>query len=385
MAYSLKDQAAIVGIGQTKFGKGLVDSELVLGLRAARAALEDAGLTGNDVDGIIRYDMQADDELAFARNLGCRDLKFWSAIGWGGGASCATVVQAAAAIATGLANTVLCIRSRKRSDRASRVWAQTSSRVSGPDAYASPYGCLRPVDYLALFTRWHMLTYGTTSKQLGAVAVACRKHATRNPNATMRDPITIEDHQKSRMICDPLRLFDNGLESDGACAVVVTSAERAGSLRQRPAYIVGAVQGAAPNPALMATWYNPGELRLHAAYARDRLFQMAGVTQKDIDVALFYDVFTTLVIGQLEEYGFCKPGEGGPFVEGGRIEWPDGALPVNTHGGSLSEAYIHGMNHVLEGVRQIRGTSTCQVKDAQHVLVTAGPPVPTSALILRRS
>jgi acetyl-CoA acetyltransferase len=379
-----RDKAAIVGIGQTEFGKGLADSELVLGLRATVAALADAGLQPQDVDGIVRYDMQADDEIEFARNLGCRELRFWSAVGWGGGASCAVVAHAALAVAAGVADTVLCVRSRKRSARGSRPWAQTGDRVAGVWGYEVPYGCVRPVDQVALFARWHMLTYGTTSLQFGAAAVACRKHASRNPNALMRAPITLADHQASRMIADPLRLLDNGLETDGACAVVVTSAERARWLRQPPVYISSAVQAAGPDPMLMSYWYQPGNLDMHSAFASQRLFEQADMTPADIDVALLYDVFSPLIPYQLEEYGFCKRGEGGPFVEDGGIEWPDGRLPVNTHGGSLSEAYIHGMNHVLEGVRQMRGTSTCQVPGAERALVTGGPDVPTSALVLRR-
>jgi acetyl-CoA acetyltransferase len=378
------DQAAIVGIGQTEFGRGLADSELTLGLRAALAALEDAGIAPQDVDGIVRYDMQADDEIAFARNLGCRELKFWSAVGWGGGASCAIVAHAALAVATGMADTVLCVRARKRAGKASRPWAQAGDRVGGVWSYEIPYGCVRPVDQVALFARWHMLTYGTTSLQFGAAAVACRAHAARNPNALMRTPITLEDHQASRMIADPLRLLDNGLETDGACAVVVTSTDRARSLRHAPVLIASGVQSSGPDPVLMSYWYQPGDLVMHARFGADRLFRQAGMQRADVDVALLYDVFTPLIISQLEEYGFCDPGEGGPFVAEGRIAWPDGGLPVNTHGGALSEAYIHGFNHILEGVRQLRGTSTCQVQGAEVALVTGGPDVPTSALLLRR-
>lgn len=384
MSDSLKDKTAIVGIAQTEYGKGIERDELVLALEVAKGCVEDAGITGKEVDGIIRYDMQANEELEIARNIGCNDLKVWGSIGWGGGASCATIAHAAALISAGMAENVLCIRSRKRSAKGSRVWAQTLERVSGPWGYEAPYGCVRPVDQVAMYTRQHMLKYGTTIDHLGWVAIANRKHAMNNPAAQMRKPMTMEDHHNSRMICDPLRLFDNGLESDGACGVLVTSAERAKSMKQKPIYISGAVQAASRDPFLMGNWYKPGWVEMHSQYAGDRLYKMAEITPKDIDVALLYDVFTTLIIYQLEEYGFCKRGEGGPFVENGRIEWPDGELPVNTHGGSLSEAYIHGMNHVVEAVKQLRGVAINQVKDAETALVTAGPVVPTSALILRR-
>lgn len=380
----IKNKTAIVGIGQSEFSKRIGRSELILGLEVTKAAVEEAGLRTQDIDAIILNDMQDDNQLAFARNLGCRDMKFWSGVGWGGGAVCGMMAQAAMAITCGMAETVMVLRSRHRGPKENRPWAHTQARVQGPWAFEVPYGCIRPSDQIAMFVRRHMYLYGTTSLQYGAIAVAHRKHATTNPAAMMRKPITLEDHQSSRMISEPLHLLDCGLETDGASCAIITSAERAKSLKQKPVYITAAVQACGPEPSLMSYWYRPEELGLHARYAAKRLWPMAGITTSDIDVAMIYDVFTPLIVFQLEEYGFCKAGEGGPFVEGGRIEWPDGDLPVNTHGGSLSEAYVHGMNHVFEAVKQLRGTAINQVKDAEVVMVTSGPPVPTSAMILRR-
>jgi acetyl-CoA acetyltransferase len=187
------------------------------------------------------------------------------------------------------------------------------------------------------------------------------------------------------MIADPLHLLDCSLETDGACAVVVTSAERARDLRQPPAYISGVAQGMGPRHYMMGSLvYREDPFDLPPLHCARDVYAMAGMRPNDVDVALLYDVFSPMVLWQLEAYGFCKPGEAAGFVAGGHAAWPDGELPVNTHGGSLSEAYVHGFNHVLEGVRQIRGTSTCQVRDAAVALVAAAAVVPTSALLLRR-
>jgi acetyl-CoA acetyltransferase len=256
--------------------------------------------------------------------------------------------------------------------------------VGGDRQFYIPFGLVRPVDQIAMLAARHMHEFGTTSEQFGAVAVACRKHAARNPAAMMRDPITLEDHQASRMISEPLRKLDCCLETDGALAVVVTSAERARNLRQRPVAILAASQGSGPEHVVMANYHGERFLETPSLHAARDVFARAGVTPGDIDCAQFYDAFTPLITMSLEEYGFCKPGEGGPFSEKGRLEWPDGVLPCNTSGGGLSEAYVHGFNLILEGVRQMRGESTCQVQAAELCLVTSGGGVPTSAAILAR-
>jgi acetyl-CoA acetyltransferase len=230
-----------------------------------------------------------------------------------------------------------------------------------------------------------MLEFGATSEQFARVAVTQRANAGRNERAFFRDPITVEDVLSSRLIADPLHLLDCSLETDGACAVIVTSAERARDLKQAPAYISGVAQGMGPQHYMMSGLiYKDDPFDLPPVYAARDVYAMAGIGPRDVDVALLYDVFSPMVLWQLEAYGFCRRGEAGPFVEEGRIDWPDGEVPVNTHGGSLSEAYVHGFNHVLEGVRQIRGTSTCQVANAAVALVAAAAVVPTSALILRK-
>ncbi|MGB2693725.1 MAG: lipid-transfer protein, partial [Dehalococcoidia bacterium] len=261
-------------------------------------------------------------------------------------------------------------------------WAATEARVAGHPAFEVPYGLVSPAQQNAVMARRYMHEYGATQEHFARVAVAQRRHATHNPRALFREPITVDDVLTSRMIADPLHLLDCCVETDGACAVLITSAERARDLRQPPAYIAAAAQGSGARHYMMAPFYKNDAFDLPNVYAARDVYAMAGVGPADIDVALLYDVFSPLVLWQLEAYGFCAPGEAGPFVAEGRIDWPDGDIPVNTHGGSLSEAYVHGMNHILEAVRQLRGTSTCQVDAAKVALVAAAPVVPTSVLIL---
>jgi acetyl-CoA acetyltransferase len=236
---------------------------------------------------------------------------------------------------------------------------------------------------MALFMRHYMHETGATSDDFANVAISARRHAATNPNAFFyRQPITREDYYASRMVSDPLRLFDCCQESDGAVAVVVTSAERAKSLRQKPVYIRGAAQGAAAGTMAMMGFYQKdiaprGECELVAR----QLYSMARLTPKDIQAAILYDHFGPSVLPSLEAYGFCERGEAKDFIKNGNIE-VGGRLPVNTNGGQVGEAYIHGFNGVAEAVRQLRGTAVNQVKDVENILVTGGSGVPTSGVIL---
>ena len=254
-------------------------------------------------------------------------------------------------------------------------------------AYLHPFGFFTPAHWAAFWARRHMHEFGTTPEHFGAIAVAARKHAARNPQARFyQQPITMDDYLNCRMVVDPIRLFDCCLETDGACAVVVTSAERARDLRHPPSYIRAMAQGTGGAGLFPITAFNRKRLTGMEETQRmaDFLFEMAELRREDIDVAELYDHFGPLVLLSIEDLGFCKPGEGGSFVEGGRIEL-GGELPINTHGGLCAEAYVHGFNHIVEAVRQTRGTSTAQVEGAEHVLVTSADGVPTSGLILSRS
>jgi acetyl-CoA acetyltransferase len=390
----IRDKAAIVGIGQTEFSKNSGRSELQLACEAIKAACEDAGLSVRDIDGMVRYDMDTNNEIMLVSSLGIENLRFFESIAWGGSAHGSVIGHAAMAVAVGAADVVVCFRAlNERSgrrlglardhsvtalERQDEVWGLT-----GFQQFTDTFGMMAPNHRFGMFARRHMIEYGTTCEHFGHVAVTMREHANRNPNAMMYGrPMTLEDHGASRMVCDPLRLFDCCLESDGAVAVILTSAERAKSLRQRPVYVMGSAQASGPDPNGIV--FRPDLATTEATYTARDVYRAAGVGPQDIDVAGFYDHFSPFVLFALEAYGFCKPGESGPFVAEGRIKWPDGDLPVNTHGGNLSEAYIHGLTHVLEAVRQLRGTSTSQVEGAEVALVGSAVAQLSSAVILRR-
>ncbi len=388
MTETIQDKTAIVGIGTTEYVKNIGRSELQCALEVIRQALDDAGLRPRDVDAIFKVESipgeEFYNEIDLARNLALPNLRAFCSVGYGGGAACAPVIYAAEAIACGRASVAVAVKARNRGS-GGRPWARSLARIPGVPGFELPYGLVSPMQQLALVTRRYMHDFGATSEQFARVAVAQRRCATRNPRAFFRDPITVEDVLNSRLIADPLHLLDCSLETDGAVAIVVTSAERARDLKQRPVYISGVAQGAPPRHYLMSgILYQDDPWDTPAVRAARELYASASMEPEDVDVAMLYDVSSSMVLWQLEAYGFCKPGEAGPFVEAGGIDWPEGELPVNTNGGSLSEAYVHGFNLILEAVRQLRGTSTCQVPDAEVALTNGGVPIPTSALLLRR-
>ncbi len=372
---SLKDQACIVGVGETEYmrrpGSGL--SQLALQLQAAVRAIEDAGLVPNEIDGLMPFPNLGSAE-GFAANLGTLNLRYAATIHTGGAAPVASLQAAATVVVTGIANHVLIPAGWNgySGPRArDTVAADASSMPGGAIArdYYLPYGLTAPPQWYALMARRHMHEFGTRPEQRGAIALAMRKHAQLNPRAVMCGrPLSIEDYLASPMLCDPYRILDCCLETDGAAAAVVTTVERARDLKQEPVYIMGVASGQ-PYPADEIT--NRKDIfETGLTSAAPEAFAMAGVSPRDIDFAEIYDCFTFEVLQQLEEVGFCKRGEGGAFVEGRRIEL-GGELPVNTHGGLLSEAHVLGMNHIVEAVRQLRGEADQrQVKDAEIGLVT---------------
>jgi acetyl-CoA acetyltransferase len=382
-------RAAIVGIGATEFSKESGRSELQLSAEATRAALADAGLRAADVDGLVTFTMDTSSEIALARELGIPELRFFSRVNYGGGAACGTVMHAAMAVATGMADVVVCYRgfNERSGSRFGQVSTAAATQVNtnGLDnAWTYPMGLGTPAATVAMFARRYMHDYGATSEDFGRVAVADRRHAATNPNAWFHGrPITLEEHQASRMIVDPLHLLDCCQESDGAVAVVVTSAERARDLPQPPVLVRAAAQGSGPDQFVMTSYYRDEIGLQEMGLVGRELWRQSELGPGDMDTAVLYDHFTPFVLMQLEELGFCGRGEAKDFFADGAIEI-GGRLPVNTHGGQLGEAYIHGMNGIAEGVRQMRGTSVNQVEGAQHVLVTAGTGVPTSGLVLGR-
>lgn len=388
---ALPGAASIVGIGATDFSKDSGRSELRLAAEAVSAAVADAGLAPSDVDGLVSFTMDTNIEIAVARALDIPELKYFSRIHYGGGAAAATVQQAALAVATGVADVVVAYRAFN--ERSGKRFGQVDSglvdqvNASGADyAFSYPHGLSTPAGSVAMMAQRYMHQFGATSEDFGRIAVADRKHAAVNPDAFFYGkPITLEDHQASRMIADPLHLLDCCQESDGGIAIVVTSAERAKDLPGKPVSILGAAQGSARDQYTMMSYYRPDLACIpEMGLVGRQLWEQSGLGPQDMDVAVLYDHFTPYVLMQLEDLGFCGRGEAKDFVrEPGALE-VGGALPLNTHGGQLGEAYIHGMNGIAEGVRQIRGTSVNQVDDAQHVLVTAGTGVPTSGLVLGR-
>ncbi|MET8159820.1 lipid-transfer protein [Sphaerisporangium sp. NPDC005289] len=388
--HSLSGRAALAGIGATEFSKESGRTELQLAAEAVFAALDDAGLSPSDVDGLVTFTQDANQEIAVARETGIGDLSFFSRVEYGGGAACGTVLQAAMAVATGVASTVVCYRAFN--ERSGRRFGQPNAGLGGEPSslgvemgWHAPFGLLTPAAWVAMFARRYMHTYGATSEDYGRVAVAMRRHAAANPAAWFyQRPITLEEHQASRWIVEPLHLLDCCQESDGAVALVVTSAERARDLRRSPAVITAAAQGSGAGQMMMTSFYRDDMAGLPEMGVVARgLWEMSGMSPQDIQTAILYDHFTPFVLTQLEELGFCARGEARDFIAGGGIEI-DGHLPVNPHGGQLGEAYIHGMNGIAEAVRQVRGTSVNQVPGVQNVLVTAGTGVPTSGLILSR-
>lgn len=387
MPGGLSGKAAIAGIGATDFSKDSGRSELRLAAEAVNDALDDAGLSPADVDGMVTFTMDSNTEVAVARATGIGELKFFSKIHHGGGAACATVQQAAMAVATGVADCVLAYRAFN--ERSGMRFGQVQLRlIQGADStsvdnsYSYPHGLSTPAAQVAMIARRYMHLSGATSRDFGAVSVADRRHAANNPRAYFYGkPITIDDHQNSRWIAEPLRLLDCCQETDGGVAIVVTSVERARDLKHRPVIIEAAAQGSSPDQYSMTSYYRP-ELGLpEMGLVGRQLWGQSGLTPDDIQTAVLYDHFTPFTLIQLEELGFCGRGEAKDFVADGAIEI-GGRLPINTHGGQLGEAYIHGMNGIAEGVRQLRGTSVNQVDGVEHVLVTAGTGVPTSGLIL---
>lgn len=391
---SLRDRCCIVGVGSTAYGKrgafyerGQVDQIR----EALEGALAESGLDRREIDGFASYSVDTNDPSLLAPALGIPNVDFSNLVfGGGGGGTCAAVANAAAAIVAGLARVVMVYKviTQPPHQRFGAAYGSAAVAADPMSDFHRPFGLVSPAQFFALLFRRHMERYGTTSRHLAEVAVQTRQHARRNPRALKREPLSIEEHQASRLIAEPFRLFDCCQENDGGAVLLVTSAERARDLRQRPVYILAGAQGGDALWGQGLTSQNqPDEIYATAGHGHlaKRLYAMAGIGPEDVDVALLYDHFTGMVLLQLEDYGFCGAGEAGPFVEDGGISFRGGRLPVNTHGGNLSEVYLLGMTHVIEGVRQLRGESTSQVEDAEIALVTAGPSnLPSSSLLLRR-
>ena len=382
---SLRDKACVTGVGETVYMRGSTKSAFELQLESSLKAVRDAGLSPAEIDGVIPIGIVSGTADDFIDNFGITDLRFSALIPHGGASPVMALQCAAAAVAAGACNHVLITFGRNVTAASNKAGARIHSmpQFHFVTEFEYPVGAIAPAQLYAPMARRHMELYGTTVEQFGEVAVACREHALLNDNAVMKKPITLEDHRNSRMIADPFRLLDCSLESDGGAAIVVSSAERAADAPHRRVFISGVAEGHPDSPGSITQ--RPDMTSLGLAKAAPRAFRMAGVTHADIDVAEIYDCFTYAVIRQLEDAGFCAKGEGGAFVEGGRLRL-GGALPTNTHGGLLSQAHVWGLNHVVELVRQLRGDAgRAQVADAEVGLVTGYGDLGDGAIaILRR-
>lgn len=364
------NKACIIGLGETTYSRKSGMTDLTLQLTACMRAIEDAGIKPSDIDGVLPQAAGATAE-DFATNLGIKDLRFSASISMGGASPCAAIQNGALAAASGICKYVLLVSGRNGYSGSRTAQSIGAGLAAGPmrtmGEFEYVYGLVAPMLWYGPMARRHMYQFGTTSRQFAEVAVAMRKHASMQSNAQMKEPITIEDHQSSPMLADPFRLLDCCLQTDGAAACVITSAPRAKDARSKPVYISGFGEAHPDSPSSITQ--RPDMTRFGIAKLAPRVFQMAGLTPNDVQVAELYDCFTFTVINQIEDIGFCKKGEGGSFVEGGRVQI-GGQLPVNTHGGLLSQGHIMGMNHIIEAAKQVRGTSDVQVPNCEVALVS---------------
>jgi acetyl-CoA acetyltransferase len=384
----LKDKAAIVGIGVHKFSKDSGITEMEMACLAIRSALDDAGLTPDSIDGFVEYAEECFDEVIIARSMGIGNLTYHGDVRWDGGAACSIVQRAAMAVASGTANNVVVVRSVNDSSlhRQKKTWGEIRPWESIEQDFYNPYGLISDSGRIGMTVRRYMHEYDINRGIFGWVTEVERENGAKNPNSLFyENPVTYNDYIKSKTTVDPFRELDCSPAIDGAIALIVTSAERAKRLKHQPAYIVAGAQSIVAGTQFKTSYYRSSITDIPAiGNVGRRLLDNAGIDLKDIDVLQLEDEFAPLVPMQLEELGFCNRGEGAKFIEGGDRIRVGGELPMNTSGGSIGEGNIHGMNHIAEAVRQLRGTSTAQVKNAELVLIATGTCGPASGLILRR-
>jgi acetyl-CoA acetyltransferase len=387
------DAACVAGIGHSAYGTRGEFADLGaarLALDAIHDACGDAGLDVKDIDGFSGWCDDATLPAELALSLGTPNFRY-SGLVWGGRGSGlpGAVTNACMAVANGMADYVVVVRSIIQAKRLGQSWAAGVGRgeaIPVSSSYTVPFGMALPAGLYAPKARRHMALYGTTTDHFGEITINARRNAANNPDARFRTEITMEDHHNSRLIADPIHLLDCCMESDGAAAVIITSPERAGDLRQPPIRI------RAVSMTHEYKWGNGGWGTIDETFAStghrraaEQLYQRAGWGPDDVDVALFYDAFTPGVIMSLEDWQFCPIGEGGPFVADGNIR-REGMLPLNTHGGNLAEVYLQGITHLLEAVRQLRGTSCNQISGAEVALYASGiGAAPGGGILLHRS
>ncbi len=385
---SVAGEVAIAGVGEADHSKASGRTAVEIAAQAVERTLADAGLEPDQVDGLMLSPGMGPhfDEAAYHAHFGT-DHSIWVSNQGGGMVWAATApVQAARALREGRAHTILNVFSV--------AWAtERSNMLGGPGQFHAeerfkanlelPFGWFPQPVYFATIARRHMHEYGTTPAQLGAIAVSCRRHANGHPGAVMREkPLSLEDYLSRPMLVDPLRVEDCCLISDGGAAYLMTSPARARDLRQPPVVVAGVGEGHSSSGAY---WSQQADFTsTPQVFSAPAAFGMAGIGPADVDVLTLYDPFTPLALMQIEDMGFCKKGEGGPFCEDGRLDFDAGGLPYNTHGGMLSHAYVLGIAHVVELVRQLRGQAAAQVPGARVGVYGGYPGHMATTLILRR-
>ncbi len=379
-------RAFIAGYGMTEITKNSGISEYQLSLRAIRAALDDAGLSPEDVDGLIAYNSDSSDPVYLAHGLGIQALNFSTNTPWGGGGLCAMFELAALAVGAGHAQAVVIYRGFN---------GRSTQRYGRPEDYADihfrfpftiDYGLIAPAHRFALNMHRYMQNQGLTNEDLAAVTVQSRKYAANNPRAVFyKKPITVDDHQSSAWVSEPvLRVFDCCLETDGGAAAVVIGEELRNRVKDGGVRIHASANGQSPAVEVPGGMFGDGCGNiLETDIVAEKLWARSGMKPADMDAAIMYDNFTPFMLMQVESMGFCKPGQAADLYRNGGCDL-DGEIPVNTHGGQIGEGYIHGLNNVGEAVRQLRGTADNQIKGAKSVLLTGGPGTPTSGMILCR-
>ncbi|MEQ1888289.1 MAG: acetyl-CoA acetyltransferase [Alphaproteobacteria bacterium] len=375
---TLRGKTAVVGVGETTYFKrgGAPDAEFVLAIKAILAACEDAGIDAREVDGFSSYSNDRCDPSRISAALGLKELKFacmqW---GGGGGGGSGAVANAASAVASGVADVVVVFRALAQGQFARFGQGPKMAAVAGEGAYSIPYGVMSPAQMFAMRCTRHLHETGVTRDTYKAVSLATYAHAQNNPRAVMHGrPLTPEAYDNARWIVEPYQLYDCCMENDGAAALVIVSADRAKDLKKKPAYILGATSGSEYRnaaPAHNAPLYATSSFTSLAP----RLYKMAGVSPKDVDVLQSYENFTGGVVMSIIEHGFCTHEEANSFMTYENFLAKGGKLPLNTSGGNLAECYMHGLELITEAVRQIRGESSNQVKDAKISMVTSGPMV----------
>ena len=385
-ARTLRGRVAVVGIGETSYYKHgqSPDAEFKLALKAILAACADAGIGAHEIDGFASYSDDRSDATRLASALGLPRLRS-ATMQWGGGGGgcCAAVANGAAAIATGQADCVVVFRSLAQGQHGRFGQSAAGGTMSGEKSYLVPYGVISPPQRFAMRARRYMEEHGVRQEALRAIALASYLHAQNNPRAVMQGrPLDAARYDASRWIVEPFHLYDCCMENDGAAAIVLVDAERAGEFAHKPVYLLGAASGASSRFATHAH-NSPAYASANFTTLAPELYRMAKVSPSDVGVVQSYENFTGGVVMALAEHGFFTPAQANEFLTLENLIAPDGRLPLNTSGGNLAECYMHGFELVLEAVRQVRGTSCNQAPRNDVALVIGGPMVaPASDLLL---